>query len=52
MKGICKNTPTPSKTKPENFGHEEEEVLAKGTHNIFNKIITQNFPSLKKTFVY
>jgi hypothetical protein len=27
---------------------EEEEVQAKGIHNIFNKIITENFPNLKK----
>jgi hypothetical protein len=26
----------------------EEEVQAKGIHNIFNKIITENFPTLKK----
>jgi archaeosine-15-forming tRNA-guanine transglycosylase len=27
---------------------EGEEVQAKGIHNIFNKIITENFPDLKK----
>jgi hypothetical protein len=27
---------------------EGEEVQAKGIHNTFNKIITENFPSLKK----
>jgi hypothetical protein len=27
---------------------EEEEVQAKGICNIFNKIITENFPNLKK----
>jgi hypothetical protein len=27
---------------------EGEEVQAKGTHNIFNKIITENFPNLEK----
>jgi hypothetical protein len=27
---------------------EGEEVQAKGTHNIFNKIITENFTNLKK----
>jgi hypothetical protein len=27
---------------------EEEEVQAKGIHNIFNKIITENFPNLEK----
>jgi chromosome segregation ATPase len=26
-----------------------EEVQAKGIHNIFNKIITENFPNLEKT---
>jgi hypothetical protein len=28
---------------------EGEEVHAKGIHNIFNKIITENFPNLEKT---
>jgi hypothetical protein len=28
---------------------EGEEVQAKGVHNIFNKIITENFPNLEKT---
>jgi hypothetical protein len=27
---------------------EGEEVQAKGIHNIFHKIITENFPNLKK----
>jgi Cft2 family RNA processing exonuclease len=27
---------------------EEEEIKAKGIHNIFNNIITENFPNLKK----
>jgi hypothetical protein len=27
---------------------EEEEVQAKGIPNIFNKIIAENFPKLKK----
>jgi hypothetical protein len=32
------------------MGNEEEgEVQAKGMHNIFNKIITENFPNLEKT---
>jgi chromosome segregation ATPase len=32
------------------MGTEEgEEVQAKGTCNIFNKIITENFPNLEKT---
>jgi archaeosine-15-forming tRNA-guanine transglycosylase len=32
------------------MGTEEgEEVQAKGMHNIFNKIITENFPNLEKT---
>jgi hypothetical protein len=30
------------------MGIEEEEVQAKGTDNIFNKIITENFPNLEK----
>jgi hypothetical protein len=28
---------------------EGKEVQAKGMHNIFNKIITENFPNLEKT---
>jgi chromosome segregation ATPase len=31
------------------MGIEEEEMQAKGIHNIFNKIITENFPNLEKT---
>jgi hypothetical protein len=31
------------------MGIEGEEVQAKGMHNIFNKIITENSPNLKKT---
>jgi hypothetical protein len=27
---------------------EREEVQAKALHNIFNKIITENFPNLEK----
>jgi hypothetical protein len=27
---------------------EEEEVKAKGIHNLFNKIMTENFPNLEK----
>jgi hypothetical protein len=27
---------------------EREEVQDKGIHNIFNKIITENFPNLEK----
>jgi esterase/lipase len=32
------------------IGIEEEEVQAKGMHNIFNKIITENFPNLEKSY--
>jgi hypothetical protein len=28
---------------------EGEKVQAKGIHNIFNNIITENFPNLEKT---
>jgi hypothetical protein len=28
---------------------EGEKVQAKGIHNIFNKLITENFPNLEKT---
>jgi hypothetical protein len=30
------------------MGIEEGEVQVKGMHNIFNKIITENFPNLEK----
>jgi hypothetical protein len=30
------------------MGIEEEEVQGKGICNIFNKIITENFPNLEK----
>jgi hypothetical protein len=30
---------------------EGEEVQAKGIHNLFNKIITENFPNLEKTIL-
>jgi hypothetical protein len=30
------------------MGIEEEEVQAKGVCNIFNKIITENFPNIEK----
>jgi hypothetical protein len=30
------------------LGVEGEEVQATGIHNIFNKIITENFPNLEK----
>jgi hypothetical protein len=30
------------------YTEEGEEVHAKGVHNIFNKIITENFPNLQK----
>jgi hypothetical protein len=30
------------------MGIEEEEMQVKGIHNIFNKIITENFPNLEK----
>jgi hypothetical protein len=50
VKGISKNSPKPSKDQTENHGIEEgEEVQAKGIYNIFNKIITENFPNLEKT---
>jgi hypothetical protein len=45
MKGICKNSATPSKDQNLRItGIEEgEEVQTKGIHSIFNKIITENF---------
>jgi hypothetical protein len=32
------------------MGIEEEEVQEKGICNIFNKVITENFPNLEKVF--
>jgi uncharacterized phage infection (PIP) family protein YhgE len=34
------------------MGIEEEEVQAKGMHNIFNKITTEKFPNLDKSIPY
>jgi chromosome segregation ATPase len=34
------------------MGIEEEEVQAKGMHNIFNKIITGNLPNLEKAMPF
>jgi hypothetical protein len=48
VKGICKNSPTPIKRPNLRIMDIEEEVQAKGIHNIFNKIITENFLNLKK----
>jgi chromosome segregation ATPase len=31
---------------------EGEKVQAKGMHNIFNKIITENFPNLEETIAH
>jgi coenzyme F420-reducing hydrogenase alpha subunit len=44
VKKKCKNSPTSSKDQMRIMGIEGEEVQAKGMHNIFNKIITENFP--------
>jgi hypothetical protein len=50
VKGICKNSLIPSKDKNLRIMsiEEGEEVQTKGIHNIFNKIITENFPNLEK----
>jgi hypothetical protein len=42
MKGYARTHPLHQKTKPENHGQ------TKGINNIFNKIITENFPNLEK----
>jgi hypothetical protein len=42
MKGYARTHPFHQKTKPENHGQ------TKGINNIFNKIITENFPNLEK----
>jgi hypothetical protein len=36
------------KTKPTNMGIEEEEIQTKGIDKVFNRIIAENFPALKK----
>jgi hypothetical protein len=53
VKGICKNSPTPSKRPNLRImGIEEgDEVQAKGIHNIFNKIITQ-FPKSRESYTH
>jgi hypothetical protein len=33
------------------MGIEGEELQAKGMHNIFNEIITENFPNLEKSML-
>jgi hypothetical protein len=53
VKGICKNSPSPSKYKPESYGIEEgEEGPAKGIPNIFNKILIENAPNLEKVIPF
>jgi hypothetical protein len=47
MKGICKNSPLHQRPNLR-IMDTEEEVQAKGIHNIFNKIITENFTNLEK----
>jgi flagellar biosynthesis/type III secretory pathway chaperone len=49
LKSCERNSATQSKTSNLRImGTEEEEVQAKGIHNIFNKIRTYNFSNLKK----
>jgi hypothetical protein len=49
VRGTCKKSVIPSRQNLRIMGIEEvEEMQAKGIHNIFNKIITENFPNLKK----
>jgi hypothetical protein len=48
VKGICKITDSIKRPNLRIMGIEEEEVQAKGIHNIFNKIITEKFPNLEK----
>jgi hypothetical protein len=50
VKGICKNSLTIRRPKLRNMDIVEgEEVQAKGICNIFNKIITEDFPNVEKT---
>jgi hypothetical protein len=46
VKGLCKNSDTIKRPNLRIMGNEEEEVQAKGIRNIFNKIITNDFPNL------
>jgi hypothetical protein len=50
MKGICKNSATPSKDQTqESWALKKKRCKPKEyIHNIFNKIITENFPNLQK----
>jgi hypothetical protein len=49
MKEMCKNSLTIKRLNLRIMGIEEgEEAQAKGICNTFNKIITENFPNLKK----
>jgi hypothetical protein len=49
VKGIRNNSVAPSRPNLRIIGIEEgNEVHVKGIHNIFNKIITENFPTLEK----
>jgi hypothetical protein len=46
VKGICKNSVTPSKRPNLTIMGTEEEVQVKGMHNICKKIIAENFPNI------
>jgi hypothetical protein len=48
VKGICKNSIKRPNLRIMGIKEEEEEVQAKRICNIFNKIITENFPNLEK----
>jgi hypothetical protein len=50
VKGICKNSMTPSKDKTRNsWALKRRRGASKKIHNIFDKIIAENFPNLEKT---
>jgi hypothetical protein len=50
LKKMQELTDSIKRPNPRTMGIEEgEEVQAKGMRNIFNKIITKNFPNLEKT---
>jgi hypothetical protein len=52
VKGICKNSLTPSKDQTLRLmSIEGQEVQAKENYNICKNIITENFPNLEKTML-
>jgi hypothetical protein len=52
VKGICKNSPNPSKDQTsESWASRRRRGAGQRVHNIFNKIIVENFPNLMKELI-